>query len=117
MALTRARIYPRDFVFFAVTSVTALPQCRKTNRKDGETRNKIPLICCHTENDLLSHGEKSGFTAVFVLNTVLQGFNPLKNIVLGRICDRCDSKKHKTLGYTRVRARVREGMNDGICNL
>ena len=48
------RVYPSDFVFFAVTSVTPLPHCPETKSKGGETRDNIPLICCHKENNLLS---------------------------------------------------------------
>ena len=33
--------------------------------------------------------------------------NVLKHSDLGCLCDRCDSKKHKTPGYTRAYARVK----------
>jgi len=83
-------------MFFAVTSVTPLPQ--KPTEKARKQWPKIFLICCHTER-------KGGFTTIFLLNLTSNTSINLKDNILETIGDRCDSKKHKTLVYTRVRAR------------
>ena len=90
-----ARI-PKSFMFFAVTSVTPLPQ--KPTEKAMKQWPKIFLIYCHTER-------KGGFTTIFLLNSTSNASINLKDKALETIGDRCDSKKHKTLVYTRVRAR------------
>ena len=83
-------------MFFAVTSVTPLPQ--KQTEKARKQWPKIFLIYCHTE-------KKGGFTTIFLLNSTSNASINLKDNILETIGDRCDSKKHKTLVYTRVRAR------------
>lgn len=90
--LSRARI-PKDIIFFAVTP---LPQ--KQTEKAMKQWPKIFLIYCHTER-------KGGFTTIFLLNSTSNTSTNLKDNILETIGDRCDSKKHKTLVYTRVRAR------------
>ena len=55
--------------------------------------------------DLLSHAEEKGSRNHSLLKSVVYMSIVLNIRVLKGVCDRCDRKKHKTPGYTRVRAR------------
>ena len=100
---SRARIYPSDYVFFAVTSVTRGEERDGKRQKVGSGRQwKTCILGTHNEQnkdcdrDCLSNSTKHQMQQ-----------NELQLITSN--CDRCDSKKHKTLVYTRMRAR--EGDN------
>ena len=99
--LTRARI-TQEYCFFAVTSVTPLPGWRKNKlQKRWNSSNETPLFCCHQIRKA-----RRIFTVTW--NSSSSQVRMLKNNDLEGMCDRCDSKKHKTLVHIRVRARGRE---------
>jgi len=56
--------------------------------------------------DLLSHTEEKGSRNHSLLKFVVYMSIMLNIRVLKGMRDRCDRKKHKTLGYTRVRVRA-----------
>ena len=56
--------------------------------------------------DLLSHAEEKGCRNRSLLKFVVYMSIMLNIKVLKGVCDRCDRKKHKTPGYTRVRVRA-----------
>ena len=58
---TRAYL-PQDYCFFAVTSVTPLLHRPQIHAPRRWNEGKNSLICCHTENDLLSHRESFAVT-------------------------------------------------------
>ena len=99
---SRARVYPSDYVFFAVTSVTRGEERDGKRQKVGSGRQwKTCILGTHNEQnkdcdrDCLSKSTKHQMQQ-----------NELQLITSN--CDRCDSKKHKTLVYTRMRAHVRD---------
>ena len=63
---------------------------------------KLPSLCCHTE-------KKEGVTVIVLLKQP-HTYDNIQNIsVLVRMCDRCESKKHKTpVLYAHARVRERE---------
>ena len=63
---------------------------------------KLPSLCCHTE-------KKEGVTVIVLLKQPHTHDNIQNISVLVRMCDRCESKKHKTLVlYAHARMRERE---------
>ena len=56
--------------------------------------------------DLLSHTEEKGCRNHSLLKSVVYMSIVLNIRVLKAMRDRCDRKKHKTPGYTRVRVRA-----------
>ena len=60
--------------------------------------------------DLLSHAEEKRSLNHLLLKSVVHARIMLNIKVLKGVCDRCDRKKHKTPGYTRVRV-CAYGMN------
>ena len=56
--------------------------------------------------DLLSHAEEKGSRNESLLKSILLVCIMLNFRYLRIVCDRCDRKKHKTPGYTRVRVRA-----------
>ena len=98
---SRARVYPSDYVFFAVTSVTRGEERDGKRQKVGSGRQwKTCILGTHNEQnkdcdrDCLSKSTKHQMQ-----QSELQ--------LITSNCDRCDSKKHKTPGiYARTRACV-----------
>lgn len=63
---------------------------------------KLPSLCCHTE-------KKEGVTVIVLLKQPYSRDNTQNISVLVRMCDRCESKKHKTpVLYAHARVRERE---------
>ena len=60
---------------------------------------KLPSLCCHTE-------KKESVTVIVLLKQPCPHDNTQNISVLVRMCDRCESKKHKT---PVLYARAREG--------
>ena len=56
--------------------------------------------------DLLSHAEEKRSQNYSLLKSIVFMCIVLNIKVLKGVCDRCDRKKHKTPGYTRVRVRA-----------
>ena len=63
--------------------------------------------CCHTERN----GGRKGY---ILLKSPLHPTKALSHSELLHLCDRSDSKKHTTLGYTCTRARARGRESDEI---
>ena len=71
---------------------------------------KLPSLCCHTE-------KKEGVTVIALLKQPYSHDNTQNISVLIRMCDRCESKKHKTpVLYACVRACARGRKSGEVYN-
>ena len=96
LRVCRARVYPSDYVFFAVTSVT------RGQEREWKRPKKIDEFRAHNE-------QNKGCDSIYPSKHARQQTHRTEFQQLIPICDRCDSKKCKTLVLVRVCACTRGG--------